>query len=111
MRHIAWSPDGSYFVVAATGGYHGGSLEDCDSASRFDASSTGQDVKPAWVDFTGTDSLYSVAVTSDAVYVGGHQRWLNNPYGQDNPQRAPCRVRGWRRSTRPTACRCRGTRT
>ena len=43
-------------------------------------------VKPAWVDYTGTDSLYSVAVTSDAVYVGGHYRWLNNPYGQDNPQ-------------------------
>ena len=27
-----------------------------------------------------------MAVTSDAVYVGGHYRWLNNPYGTDNAQ-------------------------
>ncbi len=84
VRSIGWSPDGSYFVVAATGGYNSGTFQDCDSASRFDASATGLTVKPAWVDFTGTDSLYSVAVTSSAVYVGGHDRWLNNPYGQDN---------------------------
>ncbi len=87
VRHVAWSPDGSYFVVVATGGYHSGSFEDCDSASRFNASASGQSVSPAWVNFTGTDSVYSVAVTSDAVYIGGHYRWLNNPYGQDNPQR------------------------
>jgi hypothetical protein len=83
VRDIGWSPDGSYFVVSATGGYNGGSLQDCDTASRFNASSTGQSVAPAWIDWTGTDSLYSVAVTSSAVYVGGHQRWLNNPLGQD----------------------------
>ena len=85
VRHISWSPDGSYFVVAATGGYKSGSLEDCDAASRFNASSTGTNVLPAWIDWTGTDSLYSVAVTAGAVYVGGHNRWLNNPYGQDSP--------------------------
>ncbi|HEX4017557.1 MAG TPA: hypothetical protein VHX15_12555, partial [Frankiaceae bacterium] len=86
VRSVAWSPDGSYFVVAATGGYKSGSLEDCDSATRFNASSTGTNVQPAWIDWTGTDSLYSVAVTTAAVYVGGHNRWLNNPYGQDNPK-------------------------
>ncbi len=85
MRDIGWSPDGKYFVVTATGGYFGGSFEDCDSASRFEASASGQDVQPTWVDYTGTDSLYSVAVTTSAIYVGGHQRWLNNPYGQDSP--------------------------
>jgi PKD repeat protein len=83
VRDIGWSPDGSYFVLSATGGYNGGSFQDCDTASRFDASSTGQNVAPAWIDFTGTDSLYSVAVTTSAVYVGGHNRWLNNPLGQD----------------------------
>jgi PKD repeat protein len=87
VRSVAWSPDGSYFVLAATGGYPSNSLIDCDTASRFDAVSTGQDVKPAWIDYTGRDSLYSVAVTSDAVYVGGHQRWLDNPFGADNAQR------------------------
>ena len=86
VRSIGWSPDGSYFVVAATGGYYGGSFQDCDSASRFSAAAAGQAVVPTWIDYTGTDSLYSVAVTSDAVYVGGHNRWLDNPYGQDNPK-------------------------
>ncbi len=85
VRHISWSPDGSYFAVAATGGYKSGSFEDCDAASRFNASSTGTNVQPAWIDWTGTDSLYSVAVTPGAIYVGGHNRWLNNPYGQDSP--------------------------
>ena len=84
VRGIGWSPDGSYFVVAATGGYYNSSFQDCDAASRFNASSTGLTVAPAWIDFTGTDSIYSVAVTSSAVYIGGHYRWLNNPYGQDN---------------------------
>jgi PKD repeat protein len=85
MRDISWSPDGKYFVVTATGGYDAGSFEDCDSASRFEASASGANVKPTWVDLTGTDSLYSVAVTTSAIYVGGHNRWLNNPYGQDSP--------------------------
>ncbi|MCW2546484.1 MAG: hypothetical protein JWN96_944 [Mycobacterium sp.] len=84
MRDIGWSPDGSYFVVTTTGGYHAGSFEHCDSASRFEGNASGADVEPTWTDYTGTDSLYSVAVTDSAVYVGGHQRWLNNPYGQDN---------------------------
>ena len=84
MQDIAWAPDGSYFVVATTGGYQHGTFESCDAATRFDASSTGLNVPRAWVDDTGTDSIYSVYVTKAAVYVGGHMRWLNNPYGQDN---------------------------
>ena len=44
---------------------------------------TGPDQEPSWVDYTGGDSLYSTVVTDAAVYVGGHQRWLNNPSGRD----------------------------
>jgi hypothetical protein len=84
VQAVQWSPDGSFFVVVDSGGYLPASFQDCDSAVRFNASSTGLNVQPAWVDYTGRDSLYSVAVTSTAVYVGGHQRWLNNPLGADN---------------------------
>src|SRR5262249_30206520 len=39
--------------------------------------------QPRWSNYTGGDSLYSVAIGSGAVYVGGHQRWLDNPFGFD----------------------------
>jgi hypothetical protein len=84
VSQIAWAPDGSFFVVVDAGGYTKNSHQLCDSASRFNASSTGLNVAPVWGQWTGTDSLYSVAITSAAVYIGGHQRWLNNPAGQDN---------------------------
>ncbi len=50
----------------------------CDSASRWTTSDTGTNVKPVWVDYTGTDTLWSIAVTGTAIYVGGHERWVNN---------------------------------
>ncbi len=75
VRDVDFSPDGSYFVVAATGAGFSGTL--CDSASRFDTATTGQTVEPVWTAFTGQDTLLSVAVTDTAVYVGGHQKWLN----------------------------------
>jgi hypothetical protein len=87
VRDVAWSPDGSFFVVGTTGGYTGTPPSGtwCDSVNRFDASSAGTAVMPRWTDRTGGDSIYSVAVTSAAVYAGGHQRWMNNDHGQDRP--------------------------
>jgi len=79
VRDLDFSPDGSYFVVVATGGPHAGSL--CDAAARFETAATGANVGPTWVDSTGGDTLLSVAATGSAVYVGGHQRWLNDPDG------------------------------
>jgi hypothetical protein len=81
MRDVDISPDGRYFVVGTTGAYRAGSL--CDSASRWELGTTGSGQQPTWVDYTGGDTLYSVAITGTAVYVGGHQRRMNNSFAAD----------------------------
>ncbi|WP_233507069.1 hypothetical protein [Spongiactinospora gelatinilytica] len=83
VRGLDFSPRGDYFVVVTTGGY-GGPAKLCDTAARFETFSRGDTIKPTWVNHTGGDSLYSVAVTGAAIYVGGHQRWLDNPRGHND---------------------------
>jgi hypothetical protein len=82
-RDIDISPDGSYFVVSSTGAFAGGAGSGtmCDSTSRWELASTGND--PSWTDYTGGDTTYGVAITGGAVYVGGHMRWENNPFQGD----------------------------
>ena len=89
VEDVAFSPDGSYFVIADTGSNSGtlntdGSRSLCDAASRWSTTDTGTDVAPTWVDYTGNDSFWSVAVTGTAIYAGGHPRWINNPGGSNN---------------------------
>ncbi|MFD0517763.1 PKD domain containing protein [Paractinoplanes durhamensis] len=81
LRQVKFSPDGGYFVVAATGR---ASSPDrlCDSAARFETVGNGRH-NPTWVQRTGGDSLYALSVTGSAVYLGGHQRYFDNPYGTD----------------------------
>ena len=87
MRDVAWAPSGEFFVVVNTGGPMGyqksGLL--CDSASRWDLAA-GPDAEPAWVDYTGGDTLTAAIVDDNAVYIGGHMRWLNNSFGHNNPR-------------------------
>lgn len=77
MRDVDVSPDGSYFVVVTTGARAAPTL--CDAAARWELTSRGSGLQPTWADHSGGDSLTAVAVTGAAVYVGGHQRWMNNP--------------------------------
>jgi hypothetical protein len=79
---VDMAPDGSWFVIVTTGGRAtAGKL--CDTATRW-ATGTNGTATPAWINYTGADSLTSVAVTGAAVYVAGHQRWLDNPAGSDS---------------------------
>ena len=81
MRDVEFSPDGSNFVIGTTGAYSAGTL--CDTVSRWPAGVTGSALQPTWVDYTGGDSIHTVAVTGTAIYAGGHDRWFNNPFAGD----------------------------
>ena len=87
MRDVEFSPDGSYFVVVTTGGAPDRNATSlCDTATRWETAATppaGGAVE-TWKNCTGGDTLYSVATTGTAVYVGGHQRWLDNCGGRDS---------------------------
>ncbi|MDN5778301.1 MAG: hypothetical protein L0H96_15475 [Humibacillus sp.] len=80
VRDVAYSPDGSYFVVGSTGGSNN---DLCDAIGRFETSGRGSVVQPTWIASTGGDSIYAMAVTDSAIYAGGHFRWFNNPYAVD----------------------------
>jgi Malectin domain len=89
VRDIAFSPDGSYFAVASTGGNtfdHNtdGTRSLCDTATRWTTTATGSNVQPVWINYTGNDSFESIATSGAAIYVGGHQRWVNNSAASDS---------------------------
>jgi hypothetical protein len=91
VRALSFAPDGSYLIVADTGYQNDGSMpfSACDAVARFNVGAagvtTGTDVSvnPAWIDYSGGDSFYSVATAGGVVYAGGHNRWVNNYCGVD----------------------------
>jgi PKD repeat protein len=82
MRDVAYSTDGSYFLVVTTGAYHSGRL--CDTQTRWETSG-GANQLPTWVQYTGGDTSTDIvpAANGKVFYVGGHFRWLNNPFAGD----------------------------
>ncbi|MEU1688844.1 hypothetical protein [Micromonospora sp. NPDC005707] len=82
LRGVDISADGTWFVAVTTGAAFPGTL--CDTASRFEFGTETGGKQPTWANYTGGDTLLSVAITGAAVYVGGHQRWLDNPLGRDS---------------------------
>lgn len=83
INGIDIAPDDSYFVTGTTGAALIGNPA-CDTILRFEFGDlTDTDAQPTWIDYTGGDSVYEVAVSEHAIYTGGHFRWLNNGYARD----------------------------
>jgi hypothetical protein len=87
LTDVDFSPDGSHFAVSSSGGGFSQAnpsnrFKLCDSVSWWGLGESSLAV-PVWINYAG-DSMYSVTVTAAAVYVGGHQRWLNNPFFSGN---------------------------
>jgi hypothetical protein len=87
LRDVDFSPDGSYFVIVASGylprtGDVGTTV--CDAAARWETADETSTTRPTWFNYTGGDTLHAVSVTGAAVYVQGHQRWLDNPLGDND---------------------------
>jgi len=86
MRDVDIDPSGTYFVVGTTGAFFGGSGSgvSCDTIMRWEMNASGNALQPNWVDYTGGDTTWSVLSTGHAIYVGGHMRWMNNPFAGDS---------------------------
>jgi hypothetical protein len=86
IKSAAWSADQSTVYIADTGkapqGWNGSFPLTglCDAVAAFPAIRNGG-LSHEWVNYTGCDSLYSVAADPSAVYVGGHERWADNANG------------------------------
>jgi len=83
IRAASWSPDDQTVYIATTG-LHPWNLPGsgprsglCDAVAAFPA--TQAEVTHTWINYTGCDSLYSTAADASAVYIGGHERWGDNP--------------------------------
>lgn len=75
----AISPDGKYFVV--TSGSGGDRPPINDTAIAFPIAGN-DDVQPLWISRL-FDSVYSVAISETAVYVGGHFNYIESPTARD----------------------------
>ena len=69
------SPDGSYFVVTSGSGGDRPPINDTVIAYAMDG---GAHSEPLWIS-RHFDSVYSVAISEKAIYVGGHFAWQESP--------------------------------
>lgn len=69
------APDDSYFVVASGSGGDRPPINDTAVAFSFDG---GDQREPLWIS-RAFDSIYSVAISEEAVYIGGHFNWNESP--------------------------------
>ncbi len=91
IQDASWSPDMSKVYTVSTGykpaSGTGWRTSDpraglCDAAAAFPTTPS-SNVTHLWVNYTGCDSLFSTAADATTVYIGGHERFANNPNGCD----------------------------
>jgi len=77
------APNDSYFVVASGSGGDRPPISDTAIAYPLNSASlSNSDVQPMWI-HRAFDSIYSVAITERAVYIGGHFGWNESPTSND----------------------------
>jgi hypothetical protein len=84
-QDAAWSPDGKFVYVATTGYRLAGDANPnshartgpCDAAIAYSAAET-PITGHTWINYTGCDSLFSVAADTSTVFIAGHQRNIDN---------------------------------
>ena len=74
----AISPDGSYFVVSSGSGGDRPPISDTVVAYPITGFENDDDVQPLWISRM-FDSVYSLAISDDAVYAGGHMNYMESP--------------------------------
>jgi hypothetical protein len=94
-QDAAWGPNMSAIYVVTTGYRLASELAlprtqrpqhrtgPCDAVIAYPATeqeipSTTANPGHTWINYTGCDSLYSVATDNQTVFIGGHQRFINN---------------------------------
>ena len=73
------APGDEWFAVTSGSGGDRPPINDTVVAYRFDG---GSDAQPLWIS-RHFDSVYSIAITEKAVYVGGHYGWQESPTAPD----------------------------
>ncbi len=88
-QDAAWAPDMSQIYVATTGLRLASEIAmpasqrparrtgPCDAVMAFTAAE-GEFSGARWINYTGCDSLYSVAADAETVFIGGHQKFISN---------------------------------
>ncbi len=108
MRDVDYAPDDEYFAVATTGGpYYGHVVR---HSHPLGSGGSGAALIETWADWSGGDTLTAVAVTDVAVYIGGHQRWMNNHSGATSAGIGAVSREGIAPSTPSMGCRLPGIR-